>query len=441
MSPTITAANVGGLFFPQSKSLGIDRSEYSPAVQDKIVYAGITNSSFEQGQQDLLKLAEIDVSTKQVERVTKRIGQERVAERDEAVAAFVKLPLVERKKAPEGVTAPALAVVGCDGGRLQIIDRCGGDVEAEEAEDAEDGRKGKHWREDKIGLLMTMTSKESASDPCPEIPQHFVDPTRILKLARELKTKASPLQESAKETPEPEAGAEALASEKATWTPPEVEQKRLVGSRVPWPKFGPILAQAAWTWGFFGAKRQAFIADGSENNWTIWREHFSSFEPILDFIHALSYVFAAATADRNFADGWRAYQEWIGWLWKGEVAKVIVALAQRQAELGEPLADDGETQARRVVARSLAYLQNHREQMKYAEYRRRGLPMTSSYVESAVKQFNQRVKGTEKFWSESGAEAILQLRADHLSDNAPLESFWQARQETQTGQRPYRMAA
>lgn len=80
-------------------------------------------------------------------------------------------------------------------------------------------------------------------------------------------------------------------------------------------------------------------------------------------------------------------------------------------------------------------------QMKYAEYRQQGLPVTSSYVESAVKQFNRRVKGTEMFWSEEGAEAILQLRADHLSADEPLAEFWQTRQAKQTGQRPYRKAA
>jgi hypothetical protein len=79
--------------------------------------------------------------------------------------------------------------------------------------------------------------------------------------------------------------------------------------------------------------------------------------------------------------------------------------------------------------------------MRYAEYRRLGLPITSSYVESAVKQFNQRVKGTEKFWSEEGAESILQLRADHLSKDEPLRQFWQDRQTKQTGQRHYRKAA
>ena len=408
---------------------------------DKIVYAGVNNTSFEQGSQDLSKLAEVAVSAKQVERVCKRIGAERVAQRHAADEAYQALPLPQRKEAPAGVTAPTLAVVGCDGGRLQILERTGVPVQAEEATDAEDGRRGKHWREDKIGLLMTMKSEVSASDPCPEIPEHFVDPTRILKLARELKKQALPSAEAVKETSEPEVGVEALAENRHQYEPPEVQQKRFVASRVRWPAFGPLLATAAWRWGFFGAERKAFIGDGSDNNWTIWRQYFSSYTPILDFIHALSYVFAAAMAGRKFAEGWLIYEQWIRWVWSGQVAQVIAALAQRQLELGQPLEEDGDTNPRQIVAQALTYLQNHQSQMQYAEYRRQGLPMTSSYVESAVKQFNQRVKGTEKFWSEQGAEALLQLRADHLSDDQPLQPFWQARQDTQTGQRPYRRAA
>jgi hypothetical protein len=441
MSRTVTAANVGRLFFPQSKSLGIDRGEYSVAMLDKIVYAGTMNRSFEQASANLRKLAEVEVPTKQVERVCRRIGQERVTERDEAVSAYQELPLAERKTAPPGVTAPDLAVVGCDGGRLQILERTGTAVEAEEADDAEDGRRGQHWREDKIAVLQTMKSTVSASDPCPEIPESFVDPTRIVKLARELKKQAAPSAEAAKETSQPELGAETLAENPVVYEPPQVLEKRFAGSRVRWPDFGPILATMAWQWGFFDAARKAFLGDGSENNWTIWRNFFSSFVPILDFIHALSYVFAAALAGRKFADGWPIYEQWIRWVWQGEVAQVIAALAQRQLELGAPQEEDADTSPRQVVAQALTYLQNHQSQMKYAEYRKQGLPITSSYVESAVKQFNQRVKGTEMFWTEEGAEAILQLRADHLSANEPLAKFWQTRQAKQTGQRPYRKAA
>jgi hypothetical protein len=58
------------------------------------------------------------------------------------------------------------------------------------------------------------------------------------------------------------------------------------------------------------------------------------------------------------------------------------------------------------------YLRNNQDHMNYAEYRKQGLPVTSSLVESLIKEINYRVKGTEKFWDNpEGAEAILQLRA------------------------------
>ena len=75
--------------------------------------------------------------------------------------------------------------------------------------------------------------------------------------------------------------------------------------------------------------------------------------PILDFIHALSYVFAAAGAGRKFAAGWAYYQEWIAWVWQGQVSRVIAALEQRQAEWGLPDKDEAEGTPRQVVAKTL----------------------------------------------------------------------------------------
>ena len=60
-----------------------------------------------------------------------------------------------------------------------------------------------------------------------------------------------------------------------------------------------MMHQAAWERNFFGAARRAFLGDGLAANWTIHRQHFSTFLPILDFVHALSYVFAAAFAGRS----------------------------------------------------------------------------------------------------------------------------------------------
>jgi hypothetical protein len=139
------------------------------------------------------------------------------------------------------------------------------------------------------------------------------------------------------------------------------------------------------------------------------RQFFSSFAPILDFIHALSYVFASATAGRGFKEGWHCYQRWIQQVWPKDGEQVIAELGVRQAELGLPAKDEAEGSPRAAVARALTYLQNNQERMHYADYRREGLPITSSYVESTVKQINYCVKGTEKFWNEVGAEELLQL--------------------------------
>ena len=49
--------------------------------------------------------------------------------------------------------------------------------------------------------------------------------------------------------------------------------------------------------------------------------------------------------------------------------------------------------------------------------------MTSAAVESLIKQFNQRFKGSEKFWLRGGAEAILQVRAAYLGDDSWGEDF------------------
>ncbi len=405
-----------------------------------IVYAGTKHPSFGQGSEALGALAALAVPEKQVERVTKRIGRERVAERDRDVAAYLALPLMEKVASPIK-HALDLAVVEMDGGRLQILNRRGTVAESSEAvaeatESATDepARSG-HWREDKIGVVMTMTSSVSAEDPCPEIPEPFVDPTRILKLVREIK---SGVVLPARDEPEParsESPPEGVPEPE--WIPrPEV--RATVATRGPAESFKAILAQAAWAMGFAAAKRKAFVADGAEVNWTTQKRWFSDFTGILDFIHALSYIFAAAMAGKPFREGWPVYTTWIQQVWSGQVELVIAALQTRQQELGEPEKDTAATDPRQIIATTLGYLQNHQERMRYDAYRREGLPLTSCHVESTVKRFNRRVKGTEKFWSEAGAEAILQLRSDFLSETEPLSGFWERRQAEATGRRNYR---
>ena len=62
-------------------------------------------------------------------------------------------------------------------------------------------------------------------------------------------------------------------------------------------------------------------------------------------------------------------------------------------------------------------------------------------MESTVKLINRRVKGSEKYWSDPGAEDLLQLTADHLSTSQPMTQFWQTRPHQMTGTRTYAKSA
>ena len=394
----------------------------------------------------------MDVATKQVERISEKIGRERVQQRDQAVAEFVALPLLQQCESPisNPPGASVVATVMADGGRLQIFDRSRPDPDLaqpqnDQASGSQTDSDGKprhsgYWREDKIGLVMTMTSAVSAEDPCPEIPEHFVDPLRIFKLAREIKGHVAAARDDPDQTPEL-AIEMALAPEAdKPSTTPKPKVRSMVATRRDAEQFGKILAQAAWSRGFATAPRKAFVGDGSKTIWGIHKRWFSTYEAILDFIHALTYVFAAAMAGRKYLEGWDVYKTWIQSVWSGQVEVVIKALEIRLAELGEPEEDEPETSPRNIVLEALGYLRNNADRMRYDAYRMAGMPITSSLIESTVKMFNYRVKGTEKFWSEQGAEAILQLRADYLSETEPMKAFWENRQETATGRRPYRRA-
>ena len=149
---------------------------------------------------------------------------------------------------------------------------------------------------------------------------------------------------------------------------------------------------------------------------------------------------------RSQTAGWEIDRRWITWTWQGQVAKVIAELAARQQELGLPTlpnhdTDDGDTSPRRIVSETLTYLQNQQSRMNYPAYRKAGLPITSAHMESTVKLINRRVKGSEKYWSETGAEDLLQLTADHLSTSQPLTEFWRTRPDHQSGTRTYHKSA
>jgi hypothetical protein len=186
------------------------------------------------------------------------------------------------------------------------------------------------------------------------------------------------------------------------------------------------------------------LGDGLPWNWAIWREHFRGFTPVLDFIHPLAYLFTASKAvhSESAEDAWSQYLAWMRGCWQGEVGQVLDELRAWQDKLGEPPEKASESDPRQIVATTITYLDNNRERMKYAEYRQAGLPVTTAWMESLVKEMNYRVKGTEMFWNHpEGAEAILQVRAAALSDDERLCKHLRTRPGCPFVRRPQRVQA
>lgn len=387
--------------------------------------------SFEAARDSIAETLEIELTTKRVERLAERIGGRRVAEREADRAAWEAQPLLAKLAAPPGVKAPEVVCVSCDGGRIQRCDL------SEQAKS--------HWCETKIGALMELQPHLPDGDPCPEVPDKFLELGRVDELTRGIKRTAPKgnVFQRAEGDENPPSGPLPPPREAIVLESPRISSRDVVASLADSTGFGKLLAASAWRLGFTQALLKAFVADGQASNWTIWEQHFKHLEfvPILDFIHALTYVYSAALAGRGPREGWPVYVRWITCVWSGQVSRVIAELAERSAELGSPPPDASEGDPRLLVSGTLTYLRNQQSRMNYPDYRKLGLPITSSPIESTVKQINYRLKGSEKFWSRNGAEALLQLRAEQLSDTAPLEAYWTRRIRQTSGVRTYAKAA
>jgi hypothetical protein len=414
--------------------LGVDYSGYSPRVQQKIVHAGVNNASYRQASHDLAELSDLNVAPKPIERLVRKIGQERIDQRDAAVALHERLPLMAKDVvADPRRSSPSVAMVSVDGGRLQIRSGSSGGSRL---------KPGCCWRESKVSVLETYRSEVHQADPDPDVPRCFLDLKRTMEMVRGL-GHALPVGlefEAAEATRGRDQAATRGSRRPARPGRPNRLVRSILASRKSAEQFGPMMHQAAWERNFFGAARKVFLGDGLPVNWTIQRRHFAFFTPILDFVHALSYVFAAAFAGRPQREGEEVYRRWIQAVWSGQVATILPELEAHCAALGLPPSECADSDPRKLVFESLRYLRNNAERMRYEDYRRQGLPIMTSAVESVIKMMNQRVKGSEKFWSEPGAEAILQLRADHLGETETMSRFWLEREAQASRHRPYRRA-
>jgi hypothetical protein len=376
-------------------------------VLEKAVRQAGKAASFKEASEDLQALAEVSISPTHLQRVSERIGKEWAHVRDQEVQAFRDDQLLCAYAA-----APAAAVVMLDGGRLQT-----------RADDSGPGVQDPKWRETKVACCLSLSSKEQAEDPQPEPPSKFLDPKRVAELTAGVKRRSRPArgrsEAAAPRAPKRRRRPKRRRSNKRVRT--------VVASMADSETFGWHVASEVKRRGLDRAHRKACVCDGQQYNWTLFAMHLLpwGFIGILDFVHLLAYLYDAARAWKKDADrSWKQYVQWMRWAWSGQLKPLLKSLRQAASELGPPPPDAADADPRQIVADALRYVTNNRERMDYARYRRLGLPISSAAVESTIKQVNRRVKGTEKFWLSSGAEAILQLRAAYLSEDDRAGTYW-----------------
>jgi len=140
---------------------------------------------------------------------------------------------------------------------------------------------------------------------------------------------------------------------------------------------------------------------------------------ILDLIHALSYVWKAATAlcksDPKGLDA--SVTTNLQLLLQGEARKLatqMVRLATKQGLSAE---------ARKPVDRCVRYLRKNAKYMQYDVYLAAGYPIATGVIEGACRHLvEDRMGITGARWDLYSAEAVLRLRA--LSINGDWDAYW-----------------
>ena len=173
---------------------------------------------------------------------------------------------------------------------------------------------------------------------------------------------------------------------------------------------GERLSAEAARRGIGSDERVVCLGDGAASNWVQFDEHFPNRVEVLDWYHAMEHLWRVGNGifGQGTPEAVRWVKEWEKELWEGRVEAVIVALrreSKREGEAGE------------AATEQIHYFETNRERMRYSEYRAEGYPIGSGTVESACKRLiGARLKGAGMCWSKPGAQGVLMLRAELLSE-------------------------
>ena len=215
--------------FPADVELDIENTELSPGVRRMQAVVG-QGSPFDHGRQQMKLLADLEVTTKAVERTAEAIGEHIAADEQEEIqrAVQLNLPMVVGESVP-------ILYVQMDGTGIPVVKK------------ETVGRQGKtegqssHTREVKLGCVFTQTDWDQ---------------------------EGYPIRDSDSTT---YAGAIETAEE-----------------------FGKRIYLEAWKRGWSRAQKKVVMGDGAEWIWNLAEQHFPGAVQIVDLYHARQHLWELA---------------------------------------------------------------------------------------------------------------------------------------------------
>jgi len=136
---------------------------------------------------------------------------------------------------------------------------------------------------------------------------------------------------------------------------------------------------------------------------------------VLDFIHALEYLWKAGHA--LFAEGSKELENWVlmrlSWILRGKSSDVAAGMRRSATKRGLS------TSERKPIDEAARYFIKRRKMMGYKEALAVGTPISSGVIEGTCRSLiNDRFDITGARWSVAGAEAVLKLRSIFRSGDA-----------------------
>lgn len=184
----------------------------------------------------------------------------------------------------------------------------------------------------------------------------------------------------------------------------EPDSTTYLGTLEPAAEFGIALRHEAIRRGMGDAVHVVFLGDGAAWVWEQARLNFPQAICILDFFHAVEHLGALCRAlDGAGAPAERRLNRWAKRMKEGGIARLL--------KESEKLVAKGKAADAAAAGQEIEYFRKNQTRMHYGRYRAAGYFIGSGVVEAGCRNvIGQRLKKSGMFWSETGAQNVIDLR-------------------------------